>query len=403
MKVLAYTSPARGHLTPMMGPLLELRRRGAEVHVRTLAAGVENVRAAGIEAEPIAAAIEEVAHDDHEARVQLTSGARSFRTLRRRAKHEVPDFEAALAAVGPDLVLVDSTTFGAKAVAEREGLRWAVSQPSFIEEAAADGTPFGLGLRPMGGVVGPLRNRALGVLADHFDQHHRLPAVNAGRRAAGLPPLARAAEFHHRAPLTLYFTATPLDYPRRLPPSVVPIGPSLWDPTAAETVELPTGEKPLVLVGCSSEFQDDGAIAAAALAGLRDRYRLVVTTAGVDPASLGDPGDALVARYLPHVPILREASVAICHGGMGITQKALAFGVPVCVVPWGRDQLDVAAHVVACGAGTRVGRRRLTPEKLAAAVDEALACRPGAARVKAGFEATGGVATAADRLEALLR
>ena len=34
---------------------------------------------------------------DHEARVQLTSGARSFRTLRRRAKHEVPDFEAALA------------------------------------------------------------------------------------------------------------------------------------------------------------------------------------------------------------------------------------------------------------------------------------------------------------------
>ncbi len=114
-----------------------------------------------------------------------------------------------------------------------------------------------------------------------------------------------------------------------------------------------------MLVGCSSEFQDDGAIAAAALAGLRDRYRLVVTTAGVDPASLGDPGDALVARYLPHVPILREASVAICHGGMGITQKALAFGVPVCVVPWGRDQLDVAAHVVACGAGTRVGRRRL--------------------------------------------
>ncbi|HWH21221.1 MAG TPA: hypothetical protein VN671_11855, partial [Solirubrobacterales bacterium] len=146
MKVLAYTSPARGHLTPMMGPLLELRRRGAEVHVRTLAAGVENVRAAGIEAEPIAAAIEEVAHDDHEARVQLTSGARSFRTLRRRAKHEVPDFEAALAAVSPDLVLVDSTTFGAKAVAEREGLRWAVSQPSFIEEPAADGTPFGLGL-----------------------------------------------------------------------------------------------------------------------------------------------------------------------------------------------------------------------------------------------------------------
>jgi MGT family glycosyltransferase len=401
MRILAYTSPARGHLTPMMGPLLELRRRGAEVHVRTLAAGVENVRAAGLEAAPIAPAIEAIRHDDHEARIQIASGARSFATLRRRAKHEVPDLEAALDEVGPDVVLVDSTTFGAKAVAERRGLPWAVSQPSLIEEPAADGTPFGLGLRPLGPPLGPLRDRALDVLANRFDKQFRLAAVNAGRRAAGLPPLARAAEFRHRAPLTIYYTATPFDYPRDLPPSVAMVGPSLWDPAPGQAVDLPAGERPLVLVGCSSEFQDDGAIAAAALAGLRDRYRLVVTTAGVDPASLGDPGDALVARYLPHVPILRQADVVVCHGGMGITQKALAFGVPVCVVPWGRDQLDVGAHVLAAGAGTRVGRHRLSPARLAAAVDEALGCRPGAARIKAGYEATGGVATAADRLEAL--
>jgi MGT family glycosyltransferase len=402
MKVLAYTSPARGHLTPMMGPLLELRRRGAEVHVRTLAASVEMVRAAGLEAEPIAPEIEAVVHDDHEARVQMTSGARSFMTLRRRAEHEVPDLEAALDAVGPDALLVDSTTFGAKAVAERGGLPWAVSQPSLLEEAAADGTPFGLGIRPLGPPLGPLRDRALGWTADGFDRRFRLPAVNAGRRAAGLPPLARAAEFRHRAPLTIYYTAEPFDYRRDLPPSVVMVGPSLWDPAPADaTVELPRDERPLVLVGCSSEFQDDGAIAAAALAGLRDRYRVVVTTAGVDPASLGDPGDAVVARFLPHVPILREADVVVCHGGMGITQKALAFGVPVCVVPWGRDQLDVAAHAVVAGCGTRVPRRRLSPARLARAVDEALTLRAAAARVKAGFEATGGVATAADRLEAL--
>jgi MGT family glycosyltransferase len=402
VKVLAYTSPARGHLTPMMGPLLELHRRGAEVHVRTLAAGVDNVRAAGLAVEPIAAAIEAIHHDDHEARVQMTSGARSFTTLRGRAKHEVPDLEAALEQVAPDLLIVDSTTFGAKAVAERRGLPWAVSQPSLLEEPAADGTPFGLGLQPLGGPLGRARDRALGVLADGFDRRSRLPAVNSGRRAAGLPPLRSAAEFRHRAPLTLYFTAEPLDYPRRLPPSVVMIGPSLWDPAPAGSVELPQGERPMILVGCSSEFQDDGAIAAAALAGLRDSYRVVITTAGVDPASLGDPGDALVERYLPHTAILPHADAVVCHGGMGITQKALAFGVPVCVVPWGRDQLDVAAHVVAAGAGTRVSRRRLSPTRLAAAVEGALACRDGAARVQAGFEATGGVVTAADRLEALV-
>jgi UDP:flavonoid glycosyltransferase YjiC (YdhE family) len=87
---------------------------------------------------------------------------------------------------------------------------------------------------------------------------------------------------------------------------------------------------------------------------------------------------------------------------MGVTQKALSFAVPVCVVPWGRDQLDTAAHVVEAGAGTRLPRRRLSPARLAAAVERARACRPGAARVKAGFEATGGAPAAADALEALL-
>jgi UDP:flavonoid glycosyltransferase YjiC (YdhE family) len=402
VKVLAYTSPARGHLNPMMGPLLELRARGAEVHVRTLTPGVESVRAAGLEAEPLAPEIEALVHRDHLARTQIQSGAASFATLKARAPHEVPDFEAALDAVEPDLTIVDCTTFGAKAVAERRGLAWAESRPFLLEEAAPGAPPFGLGLRPMRPPLGPLRDRALELVVGGFDGYARMPPVNAGRVAAGLAPLRNVAESRHRAPLTLYYTATPFDYPRRLPASVRLVGPGLWDPPAAAPVELPAGERPLVLVACSSEFQDDGAIAAAALAGLRDRYRLVITTAGVDPASLGDPGDALVERFLPHAQILPAADVVVCHGGMGVTQKALAHGVPVCVVPWGRDQLDVAAHVVEASAGTRVPRRRLSPARLATAVEAARACRPGASRVKAGFEATGGAPAAADALEALL-
>ena len=41
-------------------------------------------------------------------------------------------------------------------------------------------------------------------------------------------------------------------------------------------------------------------------------------------------------------PILEIAACVVCHGGMGITQKALAAGVPVCAVPFGRDQPEVA-------------------------------------------------------------
>jgi MGT family glycosyltransferase len=402
MKVLAYTSPARGHLNPMMGPLLELRRRGAEVHVRTLTPGIEAVRAAGLEAEPLSPAVEALRHNDHEARNQITSGARSYATFKARAPHEVPDFEAALEAIGPDLALVDCTTYGAKAVAERNGLPWAESQPFLMQEAGPGLPPAGLGMRPLRGPLGAARDRAFNLVASRFDQRFRLPPVNAGRRAAGLGRLDSVPESLFRAPLTLYYTAEPFDYPRALPASVRMVGAGLWDPPAAAPVELPEDERPLVLVACSSEFQDDGAIAAAALAGLRDRYRLVVTTAGIDPASLGDPGDALVDRFLPHAEILPHADVVVCHGGMGVTQKALSFGVPVCVVPWGRDQLDTAAHVVEADAGTRVSRRKLSPARLAAAVEEARGCKAGAAQVKAGYEATGGASAAADALEALL-
>ena len=385
----------------MMGPLLELRRRGAEVHVRTLASGVDAVRAAGLECEPIDPAIEALGMDDHRARSQKGAGERAFAVWAERAPLEVADFGAALAAVGPDLALVDTTTFGAKALAEREGLAWAESRPFLLEDPAPGVPPFGFGLRPKGGPLGRLRDGAFGLVLSQFDKRSRLPTANAGRAAAGLPPLARIGEARCRAPLTLYFTAEPFEYPRSLPPGVLMVGAATWDPPAELPLEIPDDGRPLALVTCSSEFQDDAAIAAAALEGMADRWRLVVTSAGVDPASLPRRGDAVVERYLPHRPLLERASVTVCHGGMGIAQKALAFGVPVCVVPWGRDQLDVAAHVEEAGAGVRLPRRRLSPARLAAAAAAAESCAPGAARVKAGYEAAGGDSAAADALESL--
>lgn len=401
MRVLAYTSPARGHLNPMMGPLLELQARGNRVQVRTLRSAVGAVRAAGLECEAIDPGIEAIGMDDHRSKLQVKAGERAFEVWAERARLEVDDFGSALAAVDPDLALVDTTTFGAKAVAEREGVAWAESRPFLLEETAPGLPPFGFGMRPRGDLAGKLRDRVLGLLSGRFDKTARLATANAGRSAAGLPPLDRIEEARYRAPLTLYFTAEPFEYPRPLPPSVLMVGAGTWDPAPAQPIALPEDDRPVALVACSSEFQDDGAIAAAALEGMAERWRLVLTTAGVDPAALPRRGDALVERFLPHRPLLERAAVVVCHGGMGITQKALAHGVPVCVVPWGRDQLDVAAHVEEAGAGVRLSRRRLSPARLAAAAAAAEACAPGAAAVRAGYESTGGDTAAADGLEAL--
>src|SRR5690606_40529417 len=74
------------------------------------------------------------------------------------------------------------------------------------------------------------------------------------------------------------------------------------------------------------------------------------------PAGLKEtrvPGNARLEEFVPRGPVLDRAVVAVTHGGMGATQKALARRIPVCVVPFGRDQLEVAARVV---ASDKIGR-----------------------------------------------
>jgi UDP:flavonoid glycosyltransferase YjiC (YdhE family) len=111
------------------------------------------------------------------------------------------------------------------------------------------------------------------------------------------------------------------------------------------------------------------------------------------------PSNATVVRFLPHSAVLDRAAVAVTHGGMGATQKALAHGVPVCVVPFGRDQLEVARRVKVSGAGTTLSRKKLSPARLHRAIVKARTMAAGARRVADGYLATGGAPAAADAIE----
>ena len=84
---------------------------------------------------------------------------------------------------------------------------------------------------------------------------------------------------------------------------------------------------------------------------------------------------------------------------MGATQKALARGVPVCVVPYGRDQFEVARRVEVAQCGTRLPAKKLSPTRLRTSVREAMTMTDGAQRVAEGFRATGGSARGADLFE----
>ena len=66
-RILAYTSPARGHLYPLTPILDELRSRGHQIALRTLSSEVELMRSRGFDCEPLDPVVEG-GHDDYLAR-----------------------------------------------------------------------------------------------------------------------------------------------------------------------------------------------------------------------------------------------------------------------------------------------------------------------------------------------
>ena len=403
-RVLVYTTPARGHLYPITPTLDELRRRGHHVALRTLSSQVETMRDRGFDAAPIAPAIEAIEHDDFHARTPQGALKRAIVLFAKRAGHEVPDLQAALAAEKPDLLVVDGQAWGGLAAAEAWGGPWAAWLPYPIPLSSPEVPPFGPGLPPARGPAGRLRDRALSPLLRRSFEAAMLPPLNRVRAGLRLGPLARADELFTRPPALLYLTAEPFEYPRTdWPANIVMIGPGTWDPPAQAPAWLAGIGRPIVLVTTSSEFQDDGRLVAVALEAMRDEeVHVVATLPSADPRAFEAGPNATVLPFVPHAALLERAACAVTHGGMGATQKALAAGVPVCAVPFGRDQLEVARRVVVAGAGTSLRAARLRPDRLRARVRAAMGMAHGARSIQAAFADAGGAAAGADALERVL-
>ncbi len=405
MKVLIYTTPAAGHLYPVMGGALELARRGHGVHVVTLAREVERVRQAGLEASAIDERIERRELDDHVGKNPVASVRRAIKTFLDRAEVELEDLPHHVDAYRPDILLVDTNAWGAQAVADARGLPWATWHPYPLVFPSRDAPPFGPGFAPARGAFGRLRDHLVRPLTLRPIEAF-LPRVRALRERAGAPAVTSVLAHLLRPPLIVTLTAEPFEYPRRdWPDNVRLVGPGLWSPPDTSKDAGPVTDRPVLLVTCSTEYQGDAALARDAVTAFGDdpRFTLVVTTGGVDPAQVPAPPGVVVTRFMPHRPLLERAAAVICHGGMGITQRALAAGVPVCAVPWGRDQLEVARRVEVAGAGARLPRRRLTPTNLRAAVEVTLSRRSGAEAMRRAFAEAGGDTRFADLIERLER
>jgi len=185
----------------------------------------------------------------------------------------------------------------------------------------------------------------------------------------------------------------------------VPLGVLL--PTLTARVEELDGA-PTVWLSLGTVFNlESGDLFPRVLAGLQDLPINVVVTVGrqLDPGHLGpQPANVHVERYLSQSLLLPQCDLVVSHGGSGSVIGALAYGMPLVVLPMGADQPLNAARAEALGVARVLDAVRASPELVQTAVGEVLAnpsYRQAAGRIRDEIAALPGPAHAVTLLERL--
>jgi len=258
-----------------------------------------------------------------------------------------------------NVVVANEMLLGAMAAAEAARIPCVGLSPNVYLYPLPGVPPFGPGFQPANGPLGRLRDAVVRSLSLRVFGRGTT-SFNVTRRTLGLSPLAHPFEQAARIAKHLVLTSRAFDFPTTcLPRHVVYTGPEIGDPEWAEPWSSPwptNDDRPLVVVGFSTTFQNQQAVLGRIVAALADlKVRAVITVGpAVDPQELAGPTNVFICRSAPHSQLLPHSAVVVTHAGHGTVIRSLAAGVPLLCMPMGRDQNDNAARVVARGAGLRL-------------------------------------------------
>ena len=270
------------------------------------------------------------------------------------------DASEAIAQFRPSVVICSMFCLGSMVASEAAGIPFVVLFPNVYPLPAAGMPPFGLGLRPARSPIGRWRDRVLNRLIERLWDSKGLVELNALRLRHGLAPVEHVFDQVRNARRQLVMTSPAFDFPTRLPTGALYVGPVLDDPAWSQTSSWtpPAEDDPLVLVAMSSTFQNQICCLQRVIEALgRLPVRGIVTTGpAIACTRLKAPANVTVVPSAPHLRVLEHAALLVTHGGHGAVMKALAAGVPMVLLPHGRDQFDTAARVTARGAGVTLKR-----------------------------------------------
>lgn len=126
-RFLSYVDAAPGRLYPLVPTLIELTRRGHRVVVKSGVDDVDRLRAAGLDARPLAPPIARFEADDWKARTRFGALMSGLRQFGEHARAQASDLTAAIDVEHPDMLFIDEGSWGAAAAAEASGLPGAFS------------------------------------------------------------------------------------------------------------------------------------------------------------------------------------------------------------------------------------------------------------------------------------
>jgi len=164
-------------------------------------------------------------------------------------------------------------------------------------------------------------------------------------------------------------------------PSVLPshhkyVGPLFWEMPGNGQESLQKTGSPWVLIAVSTSPQPgDMTIVKTALKALDSMsFRVLVTLApGHNKDDLGEiPPNVHVMGYTPHSKVLPHCRLVISHAGHGIVIKSMYHGIPMVLLPWGRDQPGVAVRAERMGTAVVVAKPDCSVHTLAAGIEKIL-------------------------------
>jgi MGT family glycosyltransferase len=389
MKTLLASTPATGHLNPLLAIGSFLIAEGHEVALLSGSALRSPIERIGARFYAFPAGADFDLRDFATVAPELKTippGPEWFRVAMERvfvdaipAQHK--GMQQALQEFPADIIIGDDMLFGVLPMllgprSKRPPI--ALCGTSFLHWRRDDGAPHFFGLPPA--TTQAERDEYAAIYREHDRLIYQPVSERLNRllQTLGVGPLSMTLfdSVVDLADAYLQLTVPSFEFPRDFPPSVRFVGRPPIIPYQAPLPpwahELDGSRKVVLVTQGTLANHNFGLLIGPTLAALANEPDLLVvaTTGGrpVDAIPGPIPANARLSQYLPFEWILPKSDVFVTNGGYGSVNQALSLGMPLVTAGLTEDKADVNARVAWSGVGIDLATNEPTPQALREAV-----------------------------------